>query len=168
MSCFVMDTKSLATIADGIYMISSYGFEYAGIDPPPPLLDTLKNMGVLQRGVIDANKVYKALYRLNMMAYCGRYRVQAELEAPKTNMEKCSIFHCKKSIAPTDYIDSWHDELMPWHYHFLKLLDCWLYQTNEDATRNDPLRRAVQELRDAWQCYLVTSMPEYIAQAWGQ
>ena len=56
----------------------------------------------------------------------------------------------------------------PWHYHLAKLLDCWLYQTAEDATYKDPRRLAMAEFRDNLYGFIVTNSPEYVDTRWGE
>jgi hypothetical protein len=56
----------------------------------------------------------------------------------------------------------------PWHYQLAKLLDCWLYQTAEDATYKDPLRLAMKEFRDNLYSFIVGNSPDYTAAPWGE
>ena len=56
----------------------------------------------------------------------------------------------------------------PWHYQLAKLLDCWLYQTAEDATYKDPLRLAMKEFRDGLYYFIVMNSPQYVDVQWGE
>lgn len=54
------------------------------------------------------------------------------------------------------------------HYQLAKLLDFWLYQTAEDATRSDPLRLAMAEFRDNLYSFIVMNSPQYVETRWGE
>lgn len=160
MSCFVMNPEPLAAIANAVETRLNCNYNYWGFEAPASLYDALRDCKTSR--TYFAEEIYKKLYAVNVRAYNGRYEGHAEPggeEAPTIDMSKYILHHppeyCKNSFA-----------VCLWHYQLAKLLDCWLYQTSEDATRADPLRLAMGEFRDSLYSFIVMHSPQYCDLSW--
>ena len=152
MSCFIMQDRALAAIAESICSIGNAGYNPFGMEIPRSLREALDDCH--RDRWLMPDLVYKALYKLNLAAYSGRYREDAEEVTP--NMPKgCEIaYPCR--------------DPKPWHYQLLKLLDCFVYQCEEDATKNAPLLLGVREFSAELAIWLVRNNPEYLESLWGR
>lgn len=161
MSCLIMRPEPLMVLANAVAARLNYGFDYWGFGTTPALHQAFSDC----RGALNtyyAAPIYKKLYALNVRAYEGRYREasseELQVEAP-ANMDKYTVHEVgrpdKRKITA------------PWHYRLAQMLDFWLYQTNEDITRDDPLRLAMLELRDGLYRFIVQHTPEYDELPWG-
>lgn len=162
MSCFVMNPEPLAAIANAVETRLNCGYNYWGFEAPGSLYDALQDCKTSY--TYFAEEIYKKLYAVNVRAYNGRYASHeepADEEAPTIDGSKYIIHR------PPEYREHGF-AVRPWHYQLAKLLDCWLYQTLEDATHNDPLRLAMKEFRDNLYRFIVRNSPEYTAGQWGE
>ena len=99
-------------------------------------------------------------------AYNGRYARMDDDAADET--APVIDGSCYKVHQRPEYAEH-HHAVRPWHYHLAKLLDFWLYQTAEDATRNDPVRAAMLDFRESLFEFIVQRSEEYDdAPAWGR
>ncbi len=161
MSCRVMDLEPLAALANAVEDRLNCDFEFWGFEAPDSLCRELRDC----RNIHDyyAEGIYRRLYALNVRAYNGRYRDHqepAEEDAPVIDGSKYVVHH-----GP-EYREHGF-AVCPWHYQLAQLLDFWLYQTSEDATRNDPLRLAMGEFRDSLYRFIVQNSPPYYSGRWG-
>ena len=111
-----------------------------------------------------AAAIYRRLYAVNIRAYNGRYtnhEEPADETAPVIDVGEYIVHH------PPEHREHGF-AVRPWHYQLAKLLDFWLYQTLEDATRNAPLRLAMAEFRDALYGFIIQNSPRYIEIPWGE
>lgn len=162
MSCFVMKKETLAALANAVESLLNSGYNYWGFEAPYSLVRALNDCWV--SGIYLEYYIYLRLYTVNICAYNGRYvnrEEQVDEGVPDIDMSKY-ILH-----RPPKYREHGF-AVCPWHYHFAKILDCWLYQTSEDATRKDPLRRAMVELRDVLFRFIVQNSPQYVDVQWGE
>lgn len=158
MSCFVMQDRALATIAETVSAVCNMGFNYFGFDVPRSLADAVESCRD-RYGYCKEEKLYTALYALNVRAYAGRYNRPEDLTAP--------AYSPAKLIEPRECVDH-HEKIKPWHYQLAKLLDCYLYQTAEDATTEDPMRKGLADLLRTLQAFIVRNSNEYHSAAeWG-
>lgn len=168
MSCFVMNPEPLAAIANAVETRLNVGYDYWGFEAPDSLYRELADCKT--SCTYFAEPIYRRLYLVNVRAYNGRYASHeepADEEAPEVDVGKYSVTHRPEYQNRGDGNGTTFAAL-PWHYQLAKLLDCWLYQTAEDATMNDPLRLAVQEFRDSLYHFIVQHSPEYTAGRWGE
>ena len=147
MSCFIMNPEPLAAIANAVETRLNVGYDYWGFEAPDGLFRELEDCK--SSCTYYAEPISLSLYALNVRAYNGRYSSHEEPE--DQNLGAGARFAVR-----------------PWHFQLAKLLDCWLYQTAEDATRSDPLRLAMQEFRDNLYSFIVLNSPEYAAGRWGE
>lgn len=162
MSCMVMNPESLAAIANAVETRLNVGYNYWGFEAPESLYDELRDCQTT--GLYHAEPIYQKLYALNILAYNGCYsnhEEPADEIAPIINGSKYVVHH------PPQYREHGF-AVCPWHYQLAKLLDFWLYQTNEDVTHNAPLRLAMKEFRDGLYHFIVLNSPDYIAVRWGE
>lgn len=166
MSCFIMNPEPLAAIANAVETRLNVGYDYWGFEAPDGLFRELEDCK--SSCTYYAEPIYQRLYALNVRAYNGRYSSHEEPEdetAPTIDGSKYTVHHgpeYQNLGAGARFA------VRPWHFQLAKLLDCWLYQTAEDATRSDPLRLAMQEFRDNLYSFIVLNSPEYAAGRWGE
>ena len=161
MSCFVMNPEPLAAIANAVETRLNCDYNYWGFSAPDSLYRELADCKT--SCTYFAEDIYRKLYTVNVRAYNGRYADHEEPEdeeAPTIDGSKYVIHH------PPEYREHGF-AVRPWHFQLAKLLDCWLYQTAEDATFKDPLRLAMKEFRDNLYGFIVGNSPEYVDAPWG-
>lgn len=162
MSCFVMSNEPLAALANAVETRLNCDYNYWGFSAPDSLYTALADCKT--SCTYFAEDIYRRLYAVNVRAYNGRYADHEEPEdeeAPTIDGSKYIIHH------PPEYREHGF-AVRPWHYQLAKLLDCWLYQTAEDATYKDPLRLAMKEFRDDLYSFIVGNSPDYTAAPWGE
>ena len=81
--------------------------------------------------------------------------------APDIDVSQYKVHH------PPEYGEN-RFAVRPWHYKLAMLLDFWIYQTNEDATRADPFRLGIKSFRNSLYQFIVTNSDEYWANQWGR
>lgn len=161
MSCMIMGYEPLAALANAVETRLNVGYSYWGFEAPDSLYRELADCK--RSCTYFSEQIYKRLYALNVRAYNGRYanhEEPADEEAPAIDVNRYTVHH-----GP-EYREHGF-AVRPWHYQLAKLLDCWLYQTAEDATYKDPLRLAMVEFRDNLYSFIVTNRPEYVTSSWG-
>ena len=168
MSCAMMSPEPLAAIANAVETLLNSGFNYFGFDAPDELVSACAGLcdgPRTSRPLYCAENIYRKMYALNATAYNGRYTrmddEEADSAAPSIDGGQYQVHH------PPEYREH-HFAVQPWHYKLAMLLDCWLYQTNEDATRADPFRLGMQALRNSLYQFIVKNSDEYCANQWGR
>ncbi len=168
MSCLVMKREPLAALANAVEARLNRGYDFWGFEAPDSLYHELRDCRTVCR--FSAKSIYRRLYALNIRAYNGRYEGHQEPgdeEAPDVDISRYFIHHepeyqnCGDGTGTTFAV-------CQWHYQLAQLLDFWLYQTAEDATRSDPLRLAMAEFRDSLYSFIVQHSPQYAALQWGR
>lgn len=162
MSCYVMKADSIRKIAYSIADILNHLHASPDCTITSDAATAAKLPHAFSRYFsrvrwYNGEGIAEDLHRINMLAYCGRYR-----EDPETGVypiigapEDLSI------VKRAEYGE--HSEIpQPWHYELAGLLDCWLYQTAEDATINDPLRLALQNFSAALKSGIVQHSPTWV------
>ena len=162
MSCMVMNPEPLAALAHAVEMRLNCDYGYWGFEAPDSLYRELHDCKT--SCTYHAEAIYRRLYALNIRAYNGRYADHedpVDEEAPVIDGSKYTVHH------PPEYREHGY-AVRPWHYQLAKLLDFWLYQTAEDATRSAPLRLAMKEFRDDLYSFIVINSPPYTDARWGE
>lgn len=157
MSAFILNPEIIAGLAAYIDTLNYVGFDYLGYSIPRELHDALN----LEKSTNNEKHIFNALYSLNVKAVNGRY--------PDTEPtpEFCDM---PKNYPTLHHPQEWsngHAIIKPWHYRLLKTLQCFNYQCCEDATRNDPLFLALEELEKTIVFYIVQNQEEYTKAPWG-
>lgn len=162
MSCMIMSKEPLAALANATEALLNCGYDYFGFDPPDSLLAAARDCRNM--GFFSADALYRRMYALNVAAYNGRYADHEQPmtdETPDVDLSKYRV-HC-----PPEYAEH-HHAVRPWHYQLAKLLDFWIYQVTEDATRNDAFVLAMRECRDHLFQFIVQRSAEYDRYEWGR
>ena len=155
MSCFVMDARATAALALTVEEVLNMGFNYFGFDAPPALFEALEDCKD-PAGFYQAKPIFARLYALNIRAYAGRYHEEADTTPPDVDFTGLKISQPPEA-----------NTVKPWHYRWLKLVDCYIYQVEEDATARDPLALAMQDLSRVLSRFIATNSDEYAAAPWG-
>jgi len=162
-----MNTESLAALGNAVASNLNLGYEFWGFCAPKELYDALDDC--CECGHYYERAVYNRLYALNVKAYRGRYDepfTPEDMTGPDVNMANY-VIHRKieyKEVCSGTY----SFVLCSWHYQLAKLLDCYLYQTAENAAYNSPLRSALGQFRKELYEFIVMHHPQYIAPRWGR
>lgn len=162
MSCMIMNPESLAALANAVETRLNCNYNYWGFDVPDSLYREFDDCKAPY--TYYAENIYRKLYAVNVRAYNGRYNGHEEPideEAPPIVMSKYIVHH------PPEYREHGF-AVRNWHFQLAKLLDFWLYQTAEDATRNDPLRLAMRDFQDKLYRFIVQNSPQYTEERWGE
>lgn len=168
MSCVVMNSEALAAIANAVETRLNCNYDFWGFEAPDSLYRELDDCKTSCTYFSEA--IYRKLYSLNVRAYNGRYNGHEELEdevAPTIDVNSYTVHHGPEYQKRGDGTGITF-AVCQWHYQLAQLLDCWLYQTAENATCSDPLRLAMAEFRDDLYHFIVQHSPEYINGRWGQ
>ena len=158
MSCFVMQPRALAALAQGLETVLNSGYNFAGFEAPTTLYNALGDCSD-KYGFYEEKKIFTALYDLNMAAYAGRYKEEAE---PAPDWPD----NVPRLLTRPEYNGFWNPSAEYWKYY--KLLDCLIYQTSEDATRENPLYLALLDFSRIFAAYLVRNNAAYNTAEWGR
>ncbi len=164
MSCIQLSEKHIATVAHGLaFILNGAGgtCRLAASYELPELYDALSVCRYPHDFLVDDRKVYAVLYRLNEAAYEGRYNVEPGNadEFPAMPQAFPRLLHL------LDYDDGRYT-IDPDFYAFTKLLDSFIYQCNEDATRNSPVLKALSATSRALYAFIVQNTADYAAAEW--
>lgn len=167
MSCFIMNPDSIRKIGYTLAAILD-GCEYsntASIATDAAFVADLPNVFHQYFSRIrgyNGEGISEDLHTINARAYAGRYKEEfLQPFAPSTDTTRKSL---SRLAQYTNHTESPQE----WHYHLISLLDCWLYQTAEDATRNDPKRIALQAFAASLSRQIVQHSEEYNRYRWGE
>ncbi len=166
MSCFIMNSESLAALGSATAARLNLSYSFWGFEASRELYNALTDCRTC--GHYSERAVYDRLYALNVWAYCGRYDEPFNPEnitGPDVNMARYAIHRKPEYQANNSAVNF---AVQPWHYQLAQLLDCYIYQTAEDTTYNAPLRLALAKFRDDLYAFIVTHSPQYTALSWGR
>ncbi len=169
MSCLVMKREPLAALANAVEARLNCNYDFWGFEAPDSLYRELRDCYKPTLRYC-AEDIYRRLYALNIRAYNGRYSSHeepADEEAPTIDGSKYIVHHGPEYQSRSNGTGTTF-AVRQWHYQLAQLLDFWLYQTAEDATRSDPLRLAMAEFRDSLYSFIVQHSPQYTALQWGR
>ena len=164
MSCIQLSEKHIATVAHGLaFILNGAGgmCHLAASYELPELSDALSACRYPHDFLFDDRKIYAVLYKLNDAAYTGRYHLEtADAEDfPAMPTVFPHLLHLLDWDAGRYTID--RD-----FYAFTKLLDSFIYQCNEDATRNNPVLKALSGTSRALYAFIVQNSADYAAAEW--
>lgn len=162
MSSFIMDTRAVAVIADGIEKTLNMGYNYLGLEAPESLRDALKDCAD-RHGFYDGAKIFAKLYSLNYWAYAERY----EGRHPEDVAEQPEPVAVNSLLARVEYANG-HFTVKPEHYKYTKLLECFMYQCNEGSAVKTQLYKGLDDLKRRWYSFLVCNSDEWAAAPWGE
>lgn len=162
MSSFMMSPQSHATLANALEFMLNSGFNRFGFDAPDSLHKALSDCRD-RYGFYCNGQIYNRLYTLNARAVDTRYKNDPATGNAAMVPDMPEVPPLIEERQRVNY----HEKLLPWHYKFCKILDCQIYQSSEDATRNDPLLLALIDFSRVYKSFLVTNTDEYDAAPWG-
>lgn len=163
MSCFVLNPSIIYGIADAVATVVNLGFDYTGFDCPQSLRDAVKGCRTNPYNEVSAYSVYKTMFALNVRAVCGRYRTTDDATAPDVIDAPPVYLRHAEHVRIGEH---WARRIAPGVYQLLKAIVSYLYQTDEDATKDDPLRKGLADLRATLCRFVVCNAPEYINAPW--
>ena len=165
MSVLICKAESVSILADFIVRLLDCGLECYGFSCPQILGNYFRvNKGPFSE--YSEKDVYDKLFQLNIKAYSERYK---ELE-----LENTDVFYPEyKSVSlwkPLEYVADAHGRakiVVPASYYRLcKHLKFWLYQCDEDATRNSELYKGMKELCNRLTTFIVENTEAYYNLPW--
>ena len=162
MSCFIMDYKAVAVLADGVEKALNLGYGFLGLDAPETLREALKDCAD-RYGYFDRGRIFANLCGLNYWAYAERYNgrhLEGTEEAPE-------MPEAPALINRVGYADG-HYTLTPEHYRWAKLLECYLYQCDEGSAAKTQLYKGLEALQRRWLAFLVYNHDDWAAAPWGE
>ena len=154
MSCFLVEEKTVAAIADYIEKLCNCGFEYNGMSCPESL------RAEIGFGFVNARNIYYQLIELNRRAYFGRYKNENENDYVVEEYKPHDI------SRRTEY-EAGHFKIEYWHYNILKQLSCFIYQCNEDANNENDLLKGLEDLEKSLAWFIVSNSAEFNRAEWG-
>lgn len=164
MSCIQLSTQHTAAVAHGLaFILNGAG----GMDQLSCFAITSQTCRAFKScmyphdSLFDDRKIYAVLYKLNEAAYEDRYQVPSdELDGvPAMPQSFPHLLH----LLPWD---SKHFTIDLDFYAFTKLLDSFICQCNEDATRNNPVLKALSGTSRALYAFIVQNSAEYNNAEW--
>lgn len=164
MSCMIMNPEPLAALANFTESVLNMGFDFFGFEAPRELRETSADcLTPGYRDFYDNKALYNKLYAVNLAAYNNRYPQEAD-----DNTTPPAVDFTKYNIHDRRQYENGHYIVQPWLYKIAKLLDFWLYQTDEDATHKNEFRLGMQRLRDNVYSFIVQNSTDYNSARWGQ
>lgn len=161
MSCFILSAETLYSLADVI----ARGINARNACTICALPENFVQRARLhfQSGNIHL-EIFNALYRLNVAAYLSRYPEEdpASIPAPEMLYKNTASDLWKPPVYK-----SGGEMVRPWHYRLLKALQCFLYQTDPEGTKEPPLHAALTEYAQKLAVSIACASPSYRAARWG-
>lgn len=155
MSCFILSIRSLSALAKSIDTVLNGGYPFCGFSL------TRDSENILRKYGPGVNELFHSLAEINALAYDRRYKEWTNTEVYELDKEAPDYFGKPLEYEGDRYIFTAE------HYQVLKTIQCYLYQTAEQATDGHELREALAEIVAGLQDAIITSMPEYIGAKWG-
>ena len=162
MSCIQLSPEHIAAVAHGLAFMLNGSAGMCPLSVPAELAKALDDCRYAPNDdFFDDRKIYPVLYRLNEAAYNGRYKVDQdepeEIPAMPENFPRL--------LHPLDW-DSGHYIIDDDFYKFAKLLDSFIYQCEEDSTRNSDLVNALISTSHALYSFIVQQSADYYGANW--
>ena len=164
MSSIVLSTKHIAAVSNGLTRLLNHSCGIDTLTAAPDLYKALSNCSD-RYGFFDESKIYNELYRLNLVAYNGRYKMDTD-----------SVFvpdfpqDFPRLIGPLEWSNAgsnaYHWILSADYFAFSKVLSAFIYQCEEDVTRNTNLLKALQNTLDEFNKFLVDNTAAYVNADW--
>lgn len=136
MSCMMLSPAHIATVAHGLSYLLNQS-EMCQLSAADELRDALGACRYPHDFLYDDRRIYPVLYRHNEAAYEGRYKAEPD-ETDEVPAMPDNVPHLLHRL---DY--NKHYFLDADFFKFLKLLDCYIYQCEEQATADTNLQKAL-------------------------
>ena len=134
MSCMMLSPAHIATVAHGLAYLLNQS-EMCQLSAADELRDALGACRYPHDFLYDDRRIYPVLYRHNEAAYEGRYKAKPD-ETDEVPAMPDNVPHLLHRL---DYNE--HYFLDADFFKFLKLLDCYIYQCEEQATADTNLQK---------------------------
>lgn len=148
MSCFMLSSTHIATVANGLAFLLNRE-EMSSLATAPELFEVFTDY--------DEHEIFRALYRLNEAAYNSRYH-ENETSLPVMPDNAPRLLH---RLAYHGHYILDND-----FFQYLKLLDAFIYQCDEQATANTNLQKALTETASSLYAFAVQQSTKYNAAPW--
>ena len=158
MSAFLMNAEPIAKIATYTAALLNMGYNFFGMEAPTSLYFALSDCCDKHK-YYDEEKIYNALYQLNIDAVNGKYKEHTTIDS----MEKF-----KPVTAYKRPVYSKHYKVDKWMLEMSKRLACFCYQCDEDATYQSDLFLAMRELERRLNTFIVHNMDAWQNAQWGE
>lgn len=160
MSCFIVDPKTVAAIANYIAAQINGGFNctHLAVDIPHEFIESVSD----KYNFAKPEFIFKKLYRLNWEAFNTRY----EGRYPE-NLDQCSADMRKFAEYDAPLTGMFEHKIEAQHWQMLKSMECFLYQCAESAEiENSVEYKTVRNMKNALKDRIVHNMAEYEAAEW--
>lgn len=162
MSCMQLSTRHIAAVSDGLaFLLNAAPNTMPSLEPSPELFRALQSCKESGGYCYDDRKIYAVLYKLNEAAYEGRYQMEQDGadEVPAMPQTFPHLLHF------LNYSDGRY--IVDRNFHaFAKLLDCFIYQCEEDVNRDSPILKALSGTSRALYAFIVQNSADYAAAEW--
>jgi len=159
MSCFIQKKENTAAIADFISALYNMGHDYFGMYPPDSIHTETRDLRD-RYGYLKEDALYIRLRYLNYLAYEGRYKHATEESINSANFEDFEPYEANIVYKRAEWLGGIY-KVEKWHYKMLKMIQCYLYQCDESATKDEPMIKAVREVVNVLKTFIVMNQPEY-------
>lgn len=153
MSSYMVYDKSISQIADLVASVLNNGYNSTALEAGEALYTAFKDCRVA--GFINRQKVFNSLFSLNLAAVNGRYKESDELTGEYT---------AESLWTKPAYYNHYICEAN--HYQMLKTLQCFIYQCEEDTTKDSPILQGLKGLEASIKDLLICSMDLYYTAKW--
>lgn len=165
MSVLICKEESVSILADFIVRLLNHGLESYGFSCPQTLGDYFR---FKRSSFSEYNEkmVYDELFQLNIKAYSERYK--------ELDLENIEVYYPEfKSVSlwkPLEYVADANGRakiVVPTTYYRLrKHLMFWLYQCEEDGTKDSDLYKGMKELCERLTAFIVENTEAYYNLPW--
>ena len=159
MSCMMLSPVHIATVAHGLAYLLNQS-EMCQLSAADELRDALGACRYPHDFLYDDRRIYPVLYRHNEAAYEGRYKVEPD-ETDEVPAMPDNVPHLLHRL---DY--NKHYFLDADFFKFLKLLDCYIYQCEEQATADTNLQKALVKTSNHLYAFAAQQNAAYNAAPW--
>lgn len=159
MSCMMLSPAHIATVAHGLAYLLNQS-EMCQLSAADELRDALDACRYPHDFLYDDRRIYPVLYRHNEAAYEGRYKVEPD-ETDEVPAMPDNVPHLLHRL---DYSE--HYFLDADFFKFLKLLDCYIYQCEEQATADTNLQKALVKTSNHLYAFAAQQNAAYNAAPW--
>lgn len=163
MSCIQLSPEHVAAVAHGLAFMLNGSCGMIHLSTPAELHKALNGCQYAPNDFLfDDRKIFPVLYELNEAAYNCRYEIEPdELSGAPAMPEKFPHL-----LHPLEWGDDHHYIVDPSFYAYANLLDSFIYQCEEDSTRNSELVKALIATRYALYAFIVQQSPAYHNAEW--
>lgn len=159
MSCMMLSPAHIATVAHSLAYLLNQS-EMCQLSAAGELYDALSDCKYPHDFLYDDRKIYPVLYRHNELAYEGRYKVEPD-ETDEVPAMPDNVPHLLRHLSYNE-----HYFLDADFFKFLKLLDCFIYQCEEQATADTNLQKALVKTSIRLYAFAAHQNAEYSAAPW--